>query len=85
MLRRCSRLQVSHVQVTRSFSMPRAQATRATPDSATRPQVAHTTVSGTVQVFAAAAALCSFLNVRTWSSEPWSTTSATDRCEPGSA
>src|SRR6185437_845253 len=29
----------------------------------------------------AVAAFCSFLNARTWSSESWSTTSATLRCE----
>ena len=93
MLRRWVRLQASQVHTSRPFSTPRAQVVRASAaassSTGTAPHVAQTgrgsDAVGTGQLPDFAAALAAFLKSRTFCSDSPSTTSATERNEPGSA
>ena len=93
MLRRWVRLQRSQDQTSRPFSTPRVQVTRASAAASSSagvaPQVAQTgrgsAAAGTGQLPALAADLAAFLKSRTFCSDCASTTSATERNEPGSA
>jgi len=92
MLRRCVRLQRSHVHTSRPFSTPRVQVIRASAAASSSagiaPHVAQTGrgsgAAGTGQLPDLAAALAAFLKSRTFCSDSASTTSATERNEPGS-
>ena len=93
MLRRWVRLHASQVHPSRPFSTPWLQVIRARAAASSSvgvaPHVAHTgrgsTAAGTGQLPALAAALAAFLKSRTFCSDCASTTSATERNEPGSA